>query len=198
MTVVIAPGFPWLDLVSQYLNQFPSSLSVALAIQDLSPFPAGSYTGAVAAPNLVGLPVKYAILGHPERRRYFRETDQEVANKVLQALDHQIQPILCLGDANIVNQARALPVEVLSQCWVVYEELAAIGTGQNLSVDKVQEAVNGIKKIFGQIKVLYGGSVDVKNIGQYLAICEGVLVGTASLDVTHFASLVKAAAATGF
>ncbi|HEX7017488.1 MAG TPA: triose-phosphate isomerase family protein, partial [Patescibacteria group bacterium] len=132
--VAIAPPMPSLMFVSNRLLAKDKHSQTKLAVQDLSPFPAGAYTGAVSTTNLVGFGVKYAIVGHSERRRYFHETHQDVANKVAQAIDNNITPIVCVDDEYIADQAAAIDRQYLDKCMVAYEELGAIGTGHSESV----------------------------------------------------------------
>ena len=182
--VIVAPPSPLVEPVRSALP-----ITMALAVQDLSPFPAGSYTGAVAARTVADL-VSYAILGHSERRRYFGETHQTVAQKVTQAVAAGITPVVCVDQEYISQQAAAIETELLSKCVVAYEPLAAIGTGNNVSVDTVEAAAQEIKAAFGTVPVLYGGSVTPENVGEYLLVTDGVLVGGASLDAEKFAKLV--------
>jgi triosephosphate isomerase (TIM) len=181
--LVIAPPFPLLELVSQ------SELTVA--VQDLSPFPPGSYTGAVPAYTLLDYQVRYAIVGHSERRQYFHETHQDVAKKVEQALENGITPVVCIDREYLREQASALASEHLLRCIVAYEPLAAIGTGNNVDVGTVKEVIAETREVFGDIKVIYGGSVDEFNIGEYLLVSDGVLVGGASLNASQFIKLIK-------
>jgi len=191
--VVLVPAFPLLSSVQAHLTQLHSSL--LLGMQDISPFPPGSYTGAVVAENVIGLGVKYVIVGHSERRRYFRETHQDVANKVDQVLEAGLTPIVCVDDDYVRLQAAAIPENHLSQCIVAYEPLASIGNGHNQPVSEVVPVVQRIRDVWGQVPVLYGGSVEPHNVGEYLAIVDGVLVGHASLEAQTFAAMVTAAAA---
>lgn len=193
LSLVLAPPFPILSAVDDALR----TGKIKLAVQDLSQFSAGSYTGAVCADNLQGLGVNYAILGHSERRRYFQETDQIVAQKVQQALEANINPILCLDKPYVESQQRVLQEtiqdkEKLEKSLVVaYEPLQAIGTGQSEDPDHVRQIVTQIKAVY-QAPVLYGGSVNSDNIAQFLAVSDGVLVGSASLEPESFASLLAA------
>lgn len=184
--IVIAPPFPLLSLVGGQA----AGLGFKLGIQDLSQFDAGSYTGAVSIHNLQDLGVSYAILGHSERRRYFRETDHDVAGKVAQAISAGIVPLVCIDESYISSQAAAIEDDHLSQCVVVYEPLAAIGTGDNADVGNVKEVAEKIRLAFGDVKILYGGSTNSQNVGEYTLVVDGVLVGTASLDAKEFAKLV--------
>ncbi|MBU0579207.1 triose-phosphate isomerase [Patescibacteria group bacterium] len=186
--IVIAPPYPFLSLVADKIKDLPG---VSLAVQNLSSFPAGSYTGEVCVRNLEGLGVKYAIVGHSERRRYLKESHQDVANKVSQALNNGITPIVCIDQDYMEDQAQLIESDLLSQCVVAYEPLVAIGTGENAPVKEVAKVVKEIKEVFGEVPVLYGGSVSPDNVILYLEITDGVLVGGASLDVGVFAELIK-------
>ena len=148
--VVLAPPYPFLSTIAAQTRETDN---FSLATQDLSPFPAGSYTGAVSTRNLEDLGVEYAILGHSERRRYFDETHQDVAKKVDLALQAGIKPIICLDVAYLAAQAAALSQEQLAKCLVAYEPLSAIGSGDNTDPDKVAEVAVRIKEVFGQVPV---------------------------------------------
>lgn len=188
--VVVAPPFPALMFAANRLLK-PELRQTFLAVQDLSPFPAGAYTGAVSAQNLSGFDVRFAIVGHSERRRYFHETHQEVANKVDQALQAGITPIVCLDDEYLSAQAAAINPDQLKSCIVAYEPLEAIGSGLNQPVAEVAPIVARIKEVFGNVPVIYGGSVEADNVAEYLGVCQGVLVGGASLDVKEFTGLLE-------
>ena len=185
-TVIIAPSFPFLSQVAQFSNKVKG---VELAVQDLSSYPAGSYTGATSVRNVKDYQVKYAVVGHSERRRYFKETDQEVANKVERCVEADITPIVCVDDDYIFSQASAIKNEYLEKCLVAYEALAAIGSGHSEPVDEVKKAFSKIKQEFGDVPVIYGGSVTQANVSQYLEISDGVLVGGASLKVKSFVDI---------
>jgi triosephosphate isomerase (TIM) len=188
ITVVIAPSFCHLDLVAKKIANIEH---VALASQDLSQFSAGSYTGEISGINLDGFHVKYSILGHSERRRHFRETSNDVAMKVDQAVSNDIIPVVCVDDEYVESQALSIDKEHLEKCVVAYEPLSAIGSGKNEDVGKVKEVVEKIKSFFGDVPVIYGGSVNDMNVAEYLLVCDGVLVGTASLDCDSFWKVVK-------
>ncbi len=160
-------------------------------MQDLSKFAAGSYTGAVSTANLADLHVKYAILGHSERRNYFHETHADVAGKVAQALDVGITPVVCVDREYVQAQAAAIAPEQLNKCVIAYEPLSAIGTGNNAPVDVVKQTVDQIRQVFGDVSVLYGGSVTAENISEYLLVTDGALVGGASLEIGIFIELLQ-------
>ncbi len=186
--VVIAPAYFLLKLVSTKIADFEA---VRLAAQDLSPFPAGSYTGAISAENLAGLGLRYALIGHSERRRNFSESYQDIAQKVELALASSLTPIVCLDLNYLENQVTALTPAHLKKCVVAYEPLAAIGSGLNEEPRQVKQAVKQIRKFFGNVAVLYGGSITAKNVDQYSGVVDGVLVGGASLEVTSFLEIAQ-------
>lgn len=190
-TVVICPAFPLLSIVEEEIKRAGTQLQ--LGVQTLSPYPEGSYTGGVTGKNLSGFPIKYAIVGHSERRQYFHETNNDVAKQVDQALEAGITPIICVDKDYITSQAAAIADEVKSKCIVAYEPPGSIGVGEGKDVAAVTEVLTKIKKDFGEVSTMYGGSVSAANVKDYLAVCDGVIVGTDSLDVSKFIELVKAA-----
>ncbi|MGD9129719.1 MAG: triose-phosphate isomerase [Candidatus Woesebacteria bacterium] len=181
---ILAVPYPFLILVKEAIKA--SNLAFKLSLQDISPFPAGSYTGAVSVANLEGLNISYTIVGHSERRKYFKESHQDVAKKIELALENKITPILCLDEAYIEEQASALKEKLWKNCLFAYEPLSAIGSGNNADLAKVEEVSSQIKKVYGDVKVIYGGSVDQFNVAEYLLITDGVLVGGASLEAKSF------------
>ncbi len=188
VTAILAPSLVHLTQVSDAGDD-----RFALAAQDVSQFPMGSYTGAVNARQLKEIGVQYAIVGHSERRRYFGETHAQIANKIAQLLDEGITPVLCLDTEYIVEQAAVMDPEHQKKIIVAYEPLSAIGSGKNQDVGTVTEVVKEIHQVYDdQVPVLYGGSVTEDNVREYSLVCDGVLVGGASLDPKHFSRIVAA------
>lgn len=186
-TVVIAPSF---NLLSVIASKIP--VGVTLAAQDVSSFPMGSYTGAVNAQQLVHTGVSHVIVGHSERRKYFHETYQDVAAKIQQLVANNLVPILCLDEEYIQEQADVLETKDIPNLIVAYEPLAAIGSGNNAPADQVTRVVEKIKQVYGDVPVIYGGSVDERSVREYLLVTDGVLVGSASLDVEQFSKIIAA------
>jgi triosephosphate isomerase (TIM) len=186
--VVITPSFPLLPTV-QLATQ--TMKNVAVGTQTISTFSAGSYTGAVSARNLLGFDVTHAIVGHSEQRRYFHTTNQDVARQVDQCLINDIVPIVCIDENELARQADAIPSDQLRSCVVAYEPVDAIGSGNNAPVDEVREMHDRIRVVFGNVPVLYGGSVNPSNAAEYALVADGFIVGTASLDVHEFIEVVK-------
>lgn len=186
---VLCPSYPLLPFVADVQEQ-----GIELGVQDLSPFGAGAYTGEVAAYSLQQLGVSYAILGHSERRKYFQESSQLVAQKVEQALDFGMTPVVCVDREQIREQADLLSNEQKQKLIVAYEPVHAISTfgGQEDPIETTLSVVREIKSIFGEnVPVLYGGSVDPENSLVYLEeeMIAGALVGGASLDPLTFSKI---------
>ena len=191
--IVLCPPMPSIMFVSNRLLNQKLNQNVYLGVQDISPYPAGSYTGAVSTRNLEGFNVRFAIVGHSERRKYFHENSQDVANKVDQCLENNITPIICVDRNEIENQAVKIDAEKRKKIIVAYEPVEYIGTGTAQNVNEVLEVIAEVKKAFGnETKVLYGGSVNPDNIEQFRSRDEidGFLIGSASLDVEKFLDLI--------
>jgi triosephosphate isomerase (TIM) len=178
----------------------------------------GAFTGEVSAPMLADLDVHGVVLGHSERRQYFAETDQALAEKVPAALEAGLVPILCVGEteseretgemeAKLRRQVQvglaSVPVERLPEVVVAYEPIWAIGTGKVATPDQAQEACAFVRALLADIdgdaaaaiRIQYGGSVKPDNAAELLALpdIDGALVGGAALDPASFAAIVEAA-----
>jgi len=190
--VIIAPSFICLEPLQRLLTE-QGATQIALAAQDLSPFPNGAYTGAVAAAMVREL-AGYAFIGHSERRRYFHETHQEVANKVSEAVAAGITPILCLDQPYAAAQIAALTESDAEQVIFGYGPMEAIGIDIPLSRRLVVAAVEEIRSRLPNQPLLYGGSVNGENAADYLQIdgIDGVMAGSASLDPLEFAKICAA------
>lgn len=179
VAIIVCPPYPFLTLAHKAFKDTP----IQLGSQDISFFHAGSYTGEVAANTLADL-VSYCIIGHSERRRYFKETDATVAQKTANVRDFEIEPIVCVR--GISDQ---IPKNVKI---IAYEPVHAIGTGNNESVKKILE-VKKCLHLDPDTIFIYGGSVIPDNSEEYLGSDEidGVLLGGASLDPKKFYKIIK-------
>jgi triosephosphate isomerase len=189
LKVILAPPFVFLAPLWQMLQEHGDA-SPALAVQDLSPFPLGSYTGAVAA-EMVRDMVEYAILGHSERRHYFHETNQEVANKVSEARAAEIIPIVCVDQPYAASQIRALHETDLQDVIIGYGPAEAIGLGIPQSPEKTRGVIKEIQTIIPGRPILFGGSINAKNSREYSDLdgVSGLMLGWASLDPEEFAEI---------
>jgi triosephosphate isomerase len=190
--VIVAPPVLLLENLASHLQQL-GLVNVALAVQDVSPYPRGSYTGALAA-DMVSDLARYAIVGHSERRRYFHETNKDVANKAAEAIDARLIPIVCIDGTNALAQLGALEECGRDKLLVAYtfkEQAAKFAEAPQ----KVTESVEHIKAMFSLWPIVYGGSVLPDNVRQYLVLPQvsGVFVGAASLDASAFADICRQA-----
>lgn len=181
--IVVCPSFIDIEEVKKavVVGNYP----LMVGSQDLSPFDEGAYTGEEAARILKDV-VELSILGHSERRENFGETDESVAQKVKQAIEHNIIPLVCV-------QSKETPVPEGVKL-VAYEPISAIGTGNPDTPQDAQEVASELKKNHGEgIEVLYGGSVTPENVNHFLNEDDisGVLVGGGSLDPEEFLKLVE-------
>jgi triosephosphate isomerase len=213
--VVICPPFTALRAVQTLLEA--DRIPFALGAQNVHWEEKGEYTGEVSPPMLAALRLRYVIVGHSERRQHFGETDASVAKKLRAVFDHDMTPILCVGETEeeraagraidvVVDQVREDASKVgpdeAARLVVAYEPVWAIGTGKACSPTDAGEAIRAIRDtletmfstdVAETVRVQYGGSVKAGNIREFMAHPEidGALVGGASLDPEEFALIVK-------
>jgi len=195
--VIVAPSFLCLAPLWRRLQQ-NAMAHLALAAQDVSPFPTGAYTGAVAAAMLRGL-VDYVIVGHSERRRYFHESPQEIANKVREARSAGLKAILCVDQPDLHAQFAALSEVEVDDLMIGYGPRAAIGLDRPQAPETITAVVAELRTMAPGCPILYGGSVNADNAARTMALAgvSGLLVGSASLDPEEFARVCKAVATPG-
>jgi triosephosphate isomerase len=216
--VAVLPPFTDIRSVQTLIDG--DKLLMVHGAQDLSPHDSGAYTGDVSAAMLAKLGCTYVTVGHSERREIHGEDDAVVNAKVRQAIKHGIVPILCVGEgldvreagehvAHTTRQVTAALEKVEAQhvptLVIAYEPVWAIGTGRVASAADAQEVCAALRAavataygdaVAAQVRVLYGGSVKAKNVGEIVAEADvdGALVGGASLDADEFAQLCAIAA----
>jgi triosephosphate isomerase len=201
-----------------YLAQLQALLEgspIALGAQDVSMHEGGAYTGDVAAAMLREFGVRYAIVGHSERRQYQAESDVQVAIKAKLALAAGITPIVCVGETArereagltefIVKRQLSAVIHLVGHCVseivVAYEPVWAIGTGQTATPEQAQ-AVHAVLRAqlraatehAARVRILYGGSMNAANAAQLLAQpdIDGGLIGGASLKAPDFLKILAA------
>lgn len=186
VSLILCPAFHHLELFITIKTIF------ALGIQDISPYPSGAYTGEISAQMVAGK-IQYAILGHSERRKYFRETDEIIAQKVKETHRASIKPIVCVSEMNQASRLKELVPDFEDFGTILYEPLFAVGSGQADSPEKANEIAKEIRVILNNVPVLYGGSVAPDNVSTFILQehLSGVGVGGASLDPMKFANLIK-------
>lgn len=214
--VVLAPNLLALQPISLQIDR----RRFRLAAQNAYFKDEGAFTGEVSFTMLDGI-VHYVIVGHSERRVYFNEDLQTIRDKVSAAVRNRITPILCVGETaheksageskqvlhdQIVTALSNLTVAEVADMVIVYEPQWTITSfnGRPAKPDEVKSAIDFIRQqikalynetISQHLRVLYGGSVDEHSVGGYLRIdgCEGVLVGSASLNYHKFSGIVDSA-----
>jgi triosephosphate isomerase (TIM) len=181
--IVLAP-FTVLSPMSEELKN--QNIHFVLGAQDISKFDEGAYTGEVTG-KMIKEVADWVIIGHSERRKYFGETDADLAAKVEKAHAAGLKVIFCVPDDTTPIPAG---VEVIG-----YEPVWAIGTGKTDSPENANAVVTSIKQKTGAPVVIYGGSVTADNVASFIATAsiDGVLPGGASLDPEKFIHLIHAA-----
>ena len=211
---------PFTDLRSVQTLVDGDKLRLTYGAQDLSPHDSGAYTGDISGAFLAKLGCTFAVVGHSERRTYHHEDDATVAAKAAAAFRHGLIPIVCIGEHLEVREAgnhvehnvaqlrgslAGLTQVQLADVVIAYEPVWAIGTGRVASAADAQEVCGAIRaeladlaspQIAEGVRVLYGGSVNAKNVGEIVGQpdVDGALVGGASLEGEQFATLSAIAA----
>jgi triosephosphate isomerase len=204
LEIIICPSFPFLPL---FKNK-----DYKLGAQNCYYLDKGSYTGEVSPLQLKTIGVSYIIVGHSERRIYFKENNELINDKLKAILKHNIKPILCIGETmeerllhktfivlkKQLNEAlKDIESDMLTDIVIAYEPVWAIGSGKTPTSQEIAEVINYIKDLIKKeykidnIIVLYGGSVNLKNIKVITNIADGVLIGSASIDADNFINMIN-------
>lgn len=217
--LVLCPPFTALPAVAEVVR----GSAIQLGAQDVSWLTEGAHTGEVSAEMLSAIGCTWTIIGHSERRQTLGESDETVGRKVRRAVEAGLTPILCVGETWDERDEQRSEVVVMRQLEsalagvtlparrrlvVAYEPVWAIGSGHAVSPAEAGHiaslirhlAVDGSHYGFScpypdeQVEVLYGGSVDVRNVKLFCqpGVIDGVLVGGASLSVRSFTELLRA------
>jgi triosephosphate isomerase len=197
--VAICPPYVSLESAVREL----AGTEIAVCAQNVHWAPEGAFTGEISAGMLLEVGVYGTIVGHSERRQYFGETDETVAQRARAALDAGLWVIACVGETEAEREAgetedvlrrQVSVLEAHEQLVIAYEPVWAIGTGKTATPEIAQEAHALIKSLL-DLPVLYGGSVKPDNAAELLALpaVDGALVGGASLEVDSFEAICQAA-----
>ncbi len=211
---VFAVPFPYLVNIK---NKLAGKSNVFVAAQNCYNKVSGAYTGEVSAEILKSIGTDYVVIGHSERREYFNESNQMLAEKINICLEYKLKPIFCCGEALEIREADTqnsyvenqikeslfhLSAEQITGFVIAYEPIWAIGTGKTATSAQAQEIQAYIrvvlaskygKEIADSISILYGGSVKAANAKEIFSQpdVDGGLVGGASLMATEFAAIIK-------
>ena len=199
------------------VQQLVKDSGIALGSQDVSAHEQGAYTGEVSAVMLKDFAVRYAIVGHSERRQFHGESDEQVAHKAQRALSAGVTPIVCVGETlaereagkteEVVKRQLAAVIHTnghcISEIVVAYEPVWAIGSGKTASPAQAQ-AVHAVLRAqlkaatehSERVHILYGGSMNAANAAELLAQpdIDGGLIGGAALKTADFLTIIAAAA----
>lgn len=213
--VAVCPTFTALDAASKALK----GSTVKLGAQNMHPKANGAYTGEIAADMLKEFDCEYVILGHSERREYFKECNCFINQKVKAVIAAGMKPILCVGEKleeresgstiSVVSEQTEKGLAEISKSdaekvVIAYEPVWAIGTGKTATPAMAQEVHAEIRKIllklFGsdtaeKIQILYGGSMKPENADELLKEkdIDGGLIGGAALKAESFVALIESA-----
>ena len=214
--IVVCPPFVYLPMLKSSVLA-KSSGGLTLGSQNCFWERKGAFTGEISPSMLKYLGCKYIILGHSERRKYLKETDQMINRKIKLAISLKLNPILCLGEtkeerekgetfdvlkAQLSQGLKGISRNAMKNIILAYEPIWAIGTGKFCFPSEVQTIQIFFKKLIARkygrrtvqgMKILYGGSVNSQNVRLYIkeSNISGVLVGGASLNTKEFLKIIE-------
>ena len=212
--VILLPPFIHLEAISKLL---PSQGNLHIGAQNCHEKAAGAFTGEIAAPMLRSVGAHFVLVGHSERRQYFKEDSALLAEKVSIALEHGLRPIFCCGEPwqsreqeqqvthvyqQLTESLLHLSYEQIAQVIIAYEPVWAIGTGKTPTPPQIQAMHEAIRSSLVQrygtaiaevIPILYGGSCNAQNAPALLtcSAVDGALIGGASLQADTFVAIVN-------
>ena len=201
--VVICPTAIHLDYLSKNKNGF------YVGAQNVSEHEEGAYTGEISVRSLIETNVDFCIVGHSERRQFFKEKDQDINLKSQRLVANNVIPIICIGET-LEQKEKGITNTVLEEqlmnsipssstfenTIIAYEPVWAIGTGLTPTIDEIDETHRFIRSHndkFNKYKILYGGSVKASNAKEitHLANVDGALIGGASLKSEEFTKIIQ-------
>ena len=200
--IVICPTSIHLDYIRQKKNFY-------VGAQNVSQFKEGAYTGEISCIALSELKIEFCIVGHSERRQIFNENNTDVYSKLLQLIENEIIPIVCIGET-LEEKENGKTNDVLSKqlnegipdssnsenTIIAYEPVWAIGTGLTPTFEEINNTHDFIKNHnakFNNYKVLYGGSVKSINAKEIITLSnvDGALIGGASIKSDEFTKIIE-------
>ncbi len=211
-SVILCPPAVYLEMATDHANES----DVFIGAQNMSNYQSGAYTGEISAKMLASIGVEYSIIGHSERRKYFNESNEVLAEKVNMALKNDVIPIFCCGELlperkagnhfSVVQKQLNESLFMLNKAdfanvVVAYEPVWAIGTGVTASPEQAQEMHKYIRGLIADkydnetaenTTILYGGSCNAANSAELFSSknVDGGLIGGASLKIQDFESII--------
>lgn len=211
--VILIPAFPFIAQVHKIID---TQNNISVGAQNCYTSNKGAYTGEVSASMLASVGCKYVLVGHSERRLYFKETNEELALKIKEALKENVKPIFCIGETleernannhfEIITQQLIQVLATVSDkdfenIIIAYEPVWAIGTGLTATTEQAQEMHAHIRATISKIynaevasstSILYGGSCNAQNAKSLFACpdVDGGLIGGASLKASDFFEII--------
>ena len=212
-SIMIAPAYTNLSMAQDLLLDS----KIEVIAQNMHFSESGAFTGEVSANMLISIGIKTVILGHSERRKYFKETDDQLKLKVDAAIASSMKIIFCIGEEfeerknnnhfeivydQIKNSLFHLNEDPWSRIILAYEPVWAIGTGETATLDQIQEMHSMIRnkiserythELANSISILYGGSVKPSNSHDIFSLedVDGGLIGGASLNANDFNQIIN-------
>lgn len=204
-TIILFPNFCILNNLYILLKSY--SHNIKLGGQNFYPAKNGAYTGETSIEILKSAGAEYFLIGHSERRYILGESQDFINRKVLFAAQNNVKIIYCFGERledrnnnrteNVIREQLDIfnNIDSMDNLYFAYEPVWAIGTGVRAKKEDIIEMITMVKDISNNriTKLMYGGSIDEKNIGELSDIKDlgGYLVGSASLDPRKFAEIIK-------
>lgn len=188
--------------------------TIEVGVQNVSKTQSGAFTGEIGADMAESCGVKYALIGHSERRAYFNETDTDLADKIMRCQENNLTAVYCVGE-NLEDRKSGNYLEVVkqqlngvlsnvtnlqpAQLVIAYEPVWAIGTGETATADQAQEVHAMIRSLVNKklgtadITILYGGSCKPSNAKELFSQkdIDGGLIGGASLNASDFLAIAN-------
>lgn len=205
---------PYIDLKTAL--DLAAGTNVKIGAQNMHYEEKGAFTGEISPKMLKDINVEYVIIGHSERREYYKETDESVNRKLKAAFEYGLKPILCVGETLSQREEGVTKIFVTTQVEkaldgltnnqvastiIAYEPIWAIGTGKTASKEDANEVCGWIREkvreLYGnaadEVVIQYGGSVKSSNAKELFSMSDidGGLVGGASLDPEEFSKIVN-------
>ena len=213
--LIVCPPSLYLELATDIVEE--DEIELKIGAQNVSQFDAGAYTGEISAPMLSSMNMDYCIIGHSERRKYFAESHEMLAQKVDRLLEYGIEPIFCCGEvleereankhfdvvkAQIADSLFHLNDQEMTNVVIAYEPVWAIGNGKTASAEQAQEMHAFIRSIIkekygeelaNEMSILYGGSCNPANAVELFANpdVDGGLIGGAALKADDFIKIAQ-------